>query len=129
MDGPDKDLAADHERRAREIADTWRRYVIGINSGALVIVSGLAGTLAQKGTSPSWAALPGAFYAISLLITGYSFALAKRKAIGRRDAARNGEAQPDYSAWCNRNTTWDWLALFIFALGAVATVLGLWFWT
>lgn len=127
MATPDNERAEDQERRAREIADTWRRYLIAINSGAMVIIASLAGALASKSVPVKWAAAPLFFYSVSLLITGCSFALAKRKALARRDAYREGREQPDYTPRLKRNETWDLVALVIFAMGAVATVVSLWY--
>lgn len=121
--------AEDQENRAREIADTWRRYLIGINSGAIVVIAGLAGALAGEDIPPKWAVFPLAVHSIALAVTGYSFSVAKHKAFGRRDAYREGRELPDYNGFWWRNTTYDTAGLTAFVAGAFTTVLSLWCFT
>ena len=119
-------MAEDQERRARDLADTLRRYVVLINSGAIVVIVGLTGSLAKE-IDPRWAVIPVAIFVISLWLTGWSFILAKKKALKRRDAYRNGTEQPDYKTrWRDRNIYWDGAAVFTFGLGALAALYCLW---
>ena len=117
MSEPDPQKAEDQERRSREIADAMRRYLVAINSGAIVILLGLAGVLTSECVPPGWAVGPVAGFVGALLLTGYSLDLAKRKALARRDAYREGKRQPDFDTLLKRNQTWEAFALISFIGG------------
>ena len=124
---PDIRNAEDQERRSREIADTLRRYLVGMNSGAIVVIVGLAGALASNGEKPAWAVAPIAVYVAALLMTLYSLVLAKRKALARRDAYLEQREQPDFKTRLrDRNETWDVCSLLAFIAGAITTLAAIW---
>ncbi len=125
MKESDLQKAEDQERRSREIADAMRRYLVAINSGAILVLLGLAGALASESVSPGWAKWPIAFFVGALFVTGYSLDLAKRKALARRDAYREGRQQPDYDTLLKRNQTWDAFALILFIVGVGLSLYGL----
>ena len=113
----------DHESRAREIADTTRRLLVGINTGGIGAAFAMAGSLATHKVNPAWAAWPAAFFIAGLVTTGVSLLLAKHRELKRRDAVEAGKQPPDFTALFWRSFTWDALALLLFVAGCVA---GLW---
>ena len=92
----DFDRAQDQEERAREIADATRRYLVAINSGAVIVLLGLAGALASECVPPGWVVWPAVVFSASILVTGFSLGYAKRKALWRRDAYRAEEEPPPF---------------------------------
>ena len=126
MPKPNPEMAEDQERRARDLADALRRYVVLVNSGAIVVIVGLTGSLVQE-IDPRWAIIPVAIFFVSLCLAGWSFIKAKRKALARRNAYREGKEQPDYTKhWYDRNESWDGAAVVTFGLGALVALFCLW---
>lgn len=115
--------AADHEKRSREIADTTRRLLVGINTGGIGASFAMAGSLAAQKVATGWAVLPASFFVAGLVATGVSLFLAKHRELKRRDAAAAQEAPPDFKALYWRSFTWDASALALFVAGCIA---GLW---
>ena len=110
------------EQRAREIADTTRRYLTALNTGGVAITFGVAGTLAGNGVDPAWAVCPVSIFVLGLAITAGSLFLAKHKALKRRDAAQNNAPAPDFKQWYQRNFTFEVVALlaFLVAVGVAS---------
>jgi hypothetical protein len=114
---------AEHEQRAREIADASRRYLTALNTGGVAITFGVASTLAGKGVDPAWAACPVGIFVLGLAVTASSLLLAKHKALKRRNARRDAGPVPEFERWYWRNFTYEIVALLLFL---VAVGLGLW---
>ena len=115
--------AAEHEKRSREIADTTRRLLIGINTGGIGASFAMAGSLAAQKVAPGWAAVPASFFVAGLVVSGVSLFLAKYREIKRRDAAAVRQAPPNFKSLYWRSFTWDAIALALFVAGCIA---GLW---
>jgi hypothetical protein len=114
---------AEQEQRAREIADTTRRYLTALNTGGIALTFAVAGALASEGVQPGWAVRPVAVFVLGLTITGGSLFFAKHKTFRRRNAARAGAPEPDFAKWYSANFTYELLALITFL---VAVIVGLW---
>jgi hypothetical protein len=67
--------------------------------------------------------VPVAGFVVGLVITGFSYQLAKHKTLARRNAARAGKPAPKFTNLLWRNSTWDSLPLVTFS---IAVALGLW---
>ena len=117
------DVMAKEEHKAREIADTTRRYLTALNTGGVAVTFGVAGTLAGRGIEPRWAVCPVAIFVAGLAVTGASLLLAKHKALKRRDAAAQNAAAPHFKRWYWANFTFEVMALAVFLTGVGA---GLW---
>lgn len=104
----------DYGKRADEMADAMRRYLVGINAGGIVVVLTFAASAMEKGVHPNWIMLPVLLFVIGLGISGGSLLLAKHKALKRKQAAEKGETIPEYKAWWQRNFVYEFLALVIF---------------
>ena len=118
--------AADHERRSREVADTTRRFLVGVNTGGIAITFAVAGDLIKKGVEPDWTILPVAVFVISLVLIGISLLLAKHREIERRDAAKEGNELPDFSMVLWRSFLWDSLSLIGFVIGVIIALAKMW---
>ncbi len=111
------DLGWEHEKRSREIADSMRRYLVLVNSGAIGITFALVGALVPFGYKPSWAVYPISFFATGLVAVGVSLMFAKHREIKRRDAKENGENEPKF-CWSSKSFAWDSFSLAMFIVGA-----------
>ena len=112
--------AADHENRSREIADTTRRFLVGVNTGGIGASLAMAGSLAAQKVSPAWVVLPATLFITGLVATGVSLFLAKHRELKRRDAAEAQRQPPDFTALPWRSFTWDAIALVLFVAGCIA---------
>ena len=110
------------ENRSREIADTTRRLLIALNTGGIAVTFGVAGSLAAQDVAPSWAVAPVSVFVAGLVVSAISLLMAKHKAIKRRDAVREGQAEPNFKVWHHRNFTYEVITLVIFV---VAVYVGL----
>lgn len=115
----------DHENRAREIADTTRRYLIALNTGGVAMLFAVASSLAAEDVNPGWATWPAGIFILGLTISAASLFLAKHKALKRRDAAAKNGTLPDYSAWYWANFSYEILALVFFLVAAIVGLLAL----
>lgn len=113
-----KTRAADHEARARAVADSLRNYLTAMNTGGIGAVFAIAGTLIDRGVDPRWAAWPVALYVLGILLTGLSLALAKHRELKRRDAAIAMRDEPNFKGFFWRSYTWDSFSLTAFLLGS-----------
>jgi hypothetical protein len=115
--------AEDQETRSRQISDTFRRYLIALNTGGVAMVFAVAGTMTSSGVNPSWAVWPVAVFVLGLVTTGFSLLLAKFKALKRRDALVERKPEPDFASLLWANATYDFLALVFFI---ISVGVGLW---
>ncbi len=115
----------EHDSRAREIADTTRRYLVALNTGGVAMTFAVAGSLAAERVNPGWAAWPAGVFILGLTISAVSLFLAKHKALKRRDAAVKNDTLPDYSAWYWANFSYEILALVCFLVAAFVGLLAL----
>ncbi len=90
----------DYSQRADALADRQRALLITLNSGAIGVVFAVAGHLASQGIGPGWAATAVRMFVLGLVTTAASMALAKYKAVKRRDAREKDsrEAEGEISA-------------------------------
>lgn len=112
-----------YDSRAREIADTTRRYLIALNTGGVAMMFAVASSLATEGVNPGWAIWPVGIFVIGLTISAISLFLAKNKALRRKNAAAEGKPMPDYATWYSANFSYEILTLAIFLVGVFV---GLW---
>jgi len=104
----------DYGKRADELADAMRRYLIGINTGGIAVTLTFAASLAEKGVHPGWVIWPAALFSLGLGISGSSLLFAKHKALKRKKAAEENQEIPKYDAWCQRNFTYEFITLTVF---------------
>ena len=113
------DKIVEHEKRSQEIADTTRRFLVAVHTGGIGITFALASALAGYRINPGWAVWPVVVFASGILIVGVSLMLAKHRELKRRDAAKKGEKEPNFSGFFWRSYTWDIISLFLFVVGVV----------
>lgn len=106
--------SCDYGKRADEMADAMRRYLVGINTGGIAVALTFAAKVIEKGVHPRWVLWPVLLFVVGLGISGGSLLLAKHKALKRKEAADKGEPIPEYKAWCQRNFTYELVTLVIF---------------
>jgi len=104
----------DYGKRADDMADTMRRYLIGINTGGVAIALTFAASAMEKGVHPAWVIWPVLLFVIGLGVSGGSLLLGKHKALKRKQAAEIGEPIPKYKAWYQRNFTYELFTLTFF---------------
>lgn len=104
----------DYGKRADEMADAMRRYLVGINTGGVAVALTFAANAMEKGVHPSWVVFPVLLFVLGLGVSGGSLLLAKHKALKRKQAADKGEPIPEFKAWCQRNFTYELLTLVVF---------------
>lgn len=108
----------DYGKRADELADAMRRYLIGINTGGIAVTLTFAASMAEKGLRPQWVIWPVGLFALGLGISGGSLLYAKHKALKRKKAAEEKQEIPKYDAWCQRNFTYELITLAVFLVAA-----------
>jgi hypothetical protein len=107
-----------HQRRADDMADAMRRYLVGVNAGGVGVLAALANSEAGASSElPSWVIAPIVCFVAGLILTGVSLSLQKHKAQKRRDAAKRGEPEPDFNTPGWRNEWLDQVSLATFVLG------------
>lgn len=104
----------DYGKRADELADAMRRYLVGINTGGVAVALTFAANAIEKGVHPSWVICPVLLFVLGLGVSGGSLLLAKHKALKRKQAAEKGEPIPEYKAWCQQSFTYELLTLVVF---------------
>ncbi|MDH5834438.1 hypothetical protein [Luteimonas kalidii] len=110
-----------HEARSQQLADSVRRYLVAAHTGGIATVLATASSLAAQQIHPRWALWPIGVFAIGLLLAGISMLLAQHREMKRRDAAKAGKEDPEFSfLWWS--WSWNWLSLIVF-VGAVAAAL------
>lgn len=115
----------EHEARSREVADTLRRFLIAVHTGGIGALLAVASSLAEQNIHPRWTFWPVSVFVGGLVVVGVSLRLAKDREIKRRDAAREGKPEPDFSGLLWRSQTWDTVSLVLFVAGAVAGLFAL----
>ncbi len=104
------DPAEHHQKRAEDMGDTIRRYLIGINAGGV----GVLAAIARGDSSPRHLWFPILSFVIGLGVTGLSLFIQKHKALKRRDAARTGQPEPDFNKFWSANETYDLISFACF---------------
>jgi|GEM_PF-1880092 len=119
------DRENEHEARSREVADTLRRFLVAVHTGGIGALLAVASSLTEQNIHPRWAFWPVLMFVGGLVVVGASLLLAKYREIKRRDAAKEGKAEPDFSGLLWRSQTWDTVSLVLFVAGALAGLLAL----
>lgn len=119
------DKATEHEERSRDVADTLRRFLIAIHTGGVGALLAVASSLADQKVHPRWAFWPVLIFVAGLVVVAISLLLAKYRELKRRDAAKRGEPEPDFTGLAWRSQTWDTVSLVLFVAGAVTGLLAL----
>ena len=121
----------EHEKRSREVADSLRRLLVGLNTGGVAVLLTAASKLMDDPweKSPIWAAPPLGFFVLSLVLICLSLWSAKRRELRRRDRAIalgvkdgspvQGEVRPAFE----HSTLWDSAAAALFVFGFCWAVL------
>jgi hypothetical protein len=104
----------EHEKRSRDIADSTRRLLVGINAGGVAALLAVAGKLmdATPSISPRWVFWPLVYFLLSFAMTYCSMVLAKEREIDRRDQAlklgiKEGSARGEKVPLLRSSTFWD----------------------
>jgi hypothetical protein len=108
----------DYGKRADDLADAMRRYLIGINTGGIAVSLTFASGMVEKGVHPGWVMLPVSLFALGLGISGASLLYAKHKALKRKKASEEGKEIPQFDAWCQRNFIYEFITLAIFLIAS-----------
>jgi cation transporter-like permease len=115
--------ASEHWKRSQDLADAARNLVIALNSGGIALLFSVAGWLAAKDISPSWAICSATFFVFGLFFVGLSLFVAKDRELARSKEARVG-GDPDSIEipWFQRSFIWDAAAFVAFVFGAAAAL-------
>lgn len=113
----------DYAKRADDIADASRRFVIGLNTGGIAIALIFATSMSEQGVHPRWIVLPVLLMSLGLCTSGFGLWYAKHESLKRRDAAAAGEPIPPFGRWHRRNATYEAVATVFFI---TAVLVGLW---
>lgn len=116
------DKVAEHEKRSQEVADSLRKFLVAIHTGGIGAMLAVASSLAGQRVHPRWAFWPVLIFIAGLVVIGVSMLLAKHRELTRRDAAKCGEEELNFTGLPWRSQTWDAISLFLFV---VASVVGL----
>jgi hypothetical protein len=100
----------DQEFRSRELADSLRKYLIGINTGGIAVVTALSKNL-------SWAPTI-MFFILGIVFCGISLFFAQYRALKRRDSAKLKMAEPIFSLY-RHSRFWNALSFLCFVVGAI----------
>ena len=114
-----------HQKRADDMADAMRRYLVGINTGGIGVVIALVAGENGPALGSLRLLVPFVLFVLGIIVIGFSLGLQKHKALKRRDAARRGDTMPDYDHLLMRNQTYDVIAAALFVLGVGVGVVGL----
>lgn len=109
----------EYEKRAQQVADTLRAFLIAINTGGVGILLAVAGSLVDHRIHPKWAVCPVLIFIAGIVVVGVSLLLAKHREIKRSDAVRKDEKEPDFSGFFWRSYTWDALSLVLFVIASI----------
>jgi len=119
------DRENEHEARSREVADTLRRFLVAVHTGGIGALLAVASSLTEQNIHPRWAFWPVLVFVGGLVVVGANLLLAKHREIKRRDAAKEGKTEPDFSMLLWRSQTWDTVSLVLFVAGALAGLFAL----
>lgn len=129
---PDSTRAQDHENRSRAIADSLRRFLVGLHTGGIGLVALFAAEVITGAQNDQMidAALdsfvgPILVFTLGLLATGYSMQLAKHRETQRRDAALAGKSDPTFPLR-QQSMTWEYVSLALFAAGVLCALAHWW---
>ena len=112
----------DYGKRADDLADSMRRYLIGINTGGIAIALTFASSMAEKGIYPAWVMWPVALFVLGLGVSGGSLLYAKHKALKRKKANEENKEIPKYDAWFQRNFTYELITLLVFLVASGVSI-------
>jgi hypothetical protein len=111
----------DQEFRARELADSLRKFLLSVNSGAIGVLFSVAGVLVSQKISPSWAMCPALWFVGGILGAIVSNFFAHHRALKRRDALKQGLPEPFFS-WWQKSITWHIFSAFCFVAGVLVAL-------
>jgi uncharacterized membrane protein YtjA (UPF0391 family) len=118
--------ASEHWKRSQELADAARKLVISLNSGGIALLFSVAGWLAAKNVSATWAICPAVLFVVGLVLIGVSLFVAKDRELDRFHASRAGGDPKDIETpWYKASFTWDAIAFAFFVSGAVLALYNL----
>ncbi|WFC41464.1 hypothetical protein [Pseudoxanthomonas sp. SE1] len=109
----------DHQRRANELSDGIRRYLLAINAGGIAVMFALAGAMLENGVPPRWVIVPSLLFASGVLFVGVSMFLARTREISREEAARSEEQPPSFSKFM-KSSPYNKASLAAFLAAVVA---------
>ena len=119
----------EHERRSRQVADSLRNYLIGVNTGGIATVLAIAAKLMDSELeSPRWALWPLLLFVAALACVGISMFLAKDRELDRRDEAFSQDIQPGKAkkgvgiSKLRRSYTWDLVTAMLFLFGVFSVI-------
>lgn len=107
-----------HDKRAQELGDSIRRYLVAAHTGGMGVTFALAASMVESGIRPAWAIPAVIAFVVGLTLAGVSMFLAQHREIQRRDAAKAGKDEPRFK-WFVWSWPWNGLSLIAFfvALG------------
>ena len=109
-------------KRADELADATRRFLIGMNTGGVAVTLAFAGSLAEKDVAPGWVVIPVSLFVLGLAVSAFSLQYAKHKALKRRNAVRYRKPVPKFDAFFQRNATYEAITFVVFLLASASAV-------
>ena len=109
--------------RADAVADQQRKVLVTLHTSALGALFAAAAWFSSE-HAPYWATLPGLFFFAGLVLTNFSYGLAKWRAKSRADAARGDEGWPEFPKRAH-SLPWEWGSLGFFIFGVVAALIWL----
>jgi hypothetical protein len=104
----------DHEFRSRDLADSLRNYLIGINTGGIAVVTAISKNVA-------W--VPAiACFVLGIVFCGASLFYAQHRELKRRDATSLKKPVPSF-AWYQTSVWWNAFSFLSFVTGAMLSLL------
>ena len=112
----------EYEKRAQEVADSLRRFLIAIHTGGIGVILAVASSLVDEKIEPKWAFWPVLIFITGLIVVGVSLLLAKHREVKRGEAEKEGKEEPDFSGFFWRSYTWDSFSLILFVIGSIVAL-------
>ncbi len=109
--------------RADAVADQQRKGLVTLHTSALGALFAAAAWFASE-HEPTWAIYPGFFFFMGLVLTNFSYGLAKLRATTRSHAAREDKGWPKFPELLH-SLRWEWASLGCFILGVVIALIWL----
>lgn len=107
-----------HDKRAQELGDSIRRYLVAAHTGGMGVTFALAASMVESKIRPVWAVPAVIAFVVGLTLAGISMFLAQHREIRRRDAMKANAEPPTFSRWI---WSWPWnglsLIAFVVAIG------------